>query len=41
MSSLSLPGPGRLTPNGYENHALQEQPEEQEEGAKANKTTPL
>ncbi|XP_019345460.1 small integral membrane protein 24 isoform X2 [Alligator mississippiensis] len=31
----------RLTPNGYENHALQEQPEEQEEGAKANKTTPL
>ncbi|XP_006027246.1 small integral membrane protein 24 [Alligator sinensis] len=31
----------RITPNVYENQALQEQPEEQEEGAKANKTTPL
>ncbi|XP_019406138.1 PREDICTED: small integral membrane protein 24 isoform X2 [Crocodylus porosus] len=31
----------RLTPNGYENEALQEQPEEQEEGVKPNKTTSL
>ncbi|XP_019369247.1 PREDICTED: small integral membrane protein 24 isoform X2 [Gavialis gangeticus] len=31
----------RLTANGYENEALQEQLEEQEKGAKGNKTTSL